>query len=109
MRTFNSWFVVLIFSISVLQINAQSVNDSCHADFERVSSTSNNLLTAGFRAHVWDSSGKKPEQICWNFGDNSDTCINYDPELSNNYFITHTYSDSGSYNVCVKILYQGGC
>jgi len=109
MGKLNYLLATLIFALLGLQINAQSAGDSCRADFERVSSTTNDLLTAGFRALPWDTSNNRPEQICWNFGDNSDTCIKYNPALSNNYFISHTYGVRGTYNVCVKILYQGGC
>jgi len=109
MRKFYSLIAALILALLCLQTNAKTTEDSCRADFERVSSATINLLTTGFRALPWINSDKRPEQICWNFGDNHDTCINYDPALSNNYFVGHTYANAGTYNVCVKILYQGGC
>ncbi|HEV8286507.1 MAG TPA: PKD domain-containing protein [Chitinophagaceae bacterium] len=109
MRKFYSLLAVLLFVLVSSPANAKTVEDSCRADFERVSSTTINLLTAGFRALPWINNDKKPEQICWNFGDNHDTCINYDPTLSNNYYVAHTYANAGVYNVCVRIKYQGGC
>ncbi len=109
MRKFYSLLASLVLAFLCLQTNARTTEDSCRADFERVSSTTINLLTAGFRALPWNSTDKRPEQICWNFGDNHDTCIKYDPALSNDYFVAHTYEHSGIYNVCLKILYQGGC
>ncbi|MEO6453612.1 MAG: PKD domain-containing protein [Ginsengibacter sp.] len=109
MKKFYFLPATLIFTVLCLQMSAVTAGDSCHADFERVSSTTINLLTAGFRAQPWSSGEKKPEQICWSFGDNHDTCIKYNPALSNNYFVSHTYGQTGTYNVCVKILYQGGC
>jgi hypothetical protein len=109
MRKFYSLSAALILALLCLQTNARTTEDSCRADFERVPSTTISLLTAGFRALPWINADKKPEQICWSFGDNHDTCIKYDPALSNNYFVSHTYEHTGIYNVCVRILYQGGC
>jgi len=84
--------------------------DSCRADYERIPvTTTNNPLTAGFRALPWHNQGKKPVQICWTFGDNRDTCIQYSNTYAGPYTVTHTYTNAGNYEVCVKILYQGGC
>ena len=83
-------------------------DQSCKAGFE--AGTAPDLrLTKIFMAQPWHSSGKKPEQICWKFGDNTDTCINYDPASPHNYAVYHTYREQGAYNVCVIIKYQGGC
>jgi hypothetical protein len=109
MRKFYSLVATAILALLSLQTNARTTEDSCRADFERVPSTTINLLNTGFRALPWINADKKPEEICWNFGDNHDTCIQYDPVLNNNYFVAHTYGHTGVYNVCVKILYQGGC
>ena len=85
-------------------------SDSCTANFE--------MLTAGtiplgsyFIAQPWHNNQKKPEQICWTFGDGSDTCINYNPNLPppNGYPVFHQYNQPGTYVVCVTIRYQGGC
>jgi len=83
--------------------------DSCSADFEKIVSTTSDPLRVYYRALPWHSANKKPEQICWNFGDNHDTCINYNPTLSSNYVVSHNYANAGTYNVCVRITYQGGC
>lgn len=57
--------------------------------------------------------GNKPViQVCWNFGDGSDTCINYTnstPGTNSPLMIQHTYLQQGPYNVCVKIKYLEGC
>ena len=109
MRKFYFFLTGLFFSLSCLFSNAQTTTDSCRADFEKIQSTTANPLLAYYRALPWHSNDKKPEQICWNFGDNHDTCINYDPTISNNYVVSHTYANAGTYNVCVRIQYQGGC
>jgi PKD repeat protein len=107
MSKFYSLLTFLFLAVLCSQINAQTT-DSCRGDFEEISSTAN-LLTTGFHAILWHNHEKKPEEICWNFGDNHDTCIQYDPSLSNNYFVSHTYTHTGNYNVCIRIQYQGGC
>jgi PKD repeat protein len=84
--------------------------DSCKADFERLPlTTSNNILTTAFRAIPWHNNNKKPSKICWTFGDGRDTCINYGPDYNGQYVVSHTYAQPGEYQVCVKILYYGGC
>jgi PKD repeat protein len=82
--------------------------DSCQANFE-VLATAANTLSRTFVAQPWHSQNKRPEQICWKFGDGRDTCINYNPSVTYNYFVNHTYAQPGTYQVCVKIKYSGGC
>jgi PKD repeat protein len=82
--------------------------DSCRASFTN-SGNGTTLLTQLFVAKPWHNHEKRPEEICWNFGDGKDTCIKYNPSLANNYAIYHSYPKPGQYNVCVKIRYQGGC
>lgn len=82
--------------------------DSCRANFE-VMPVAGSVLTKTFVAQPWHAQNKRPEQICWKFGDGTDTCISYNPNLNYYYIITHTYAQPGTYNVCVKIRYQGGC
>ena len=84
--------------------------DECRADFERVLiSTTNNPLTVAYKALPWHNNDKKPKQICWKFGDGKDTCIQYPENYTGQYLVRHTYREPGQYEVCVKILYYGGC
>ncbi|HYM93561.1 MAG TPA: PKD domain-containing protein [Chitinophagaceae bacterium] len=84
--------------------------DSCKASFERIPvSTTVNPLTVAFHAITGDNQNKKPSRICWTFGDNRDTCITYSETYSGSYNVGHTYLQSGHYQVCVDILYYGGC
>lgn len=85
--------------------------DSCKANFEILASNSSSLGKY-FVAVPWHSNQKRPVRICWDFGDNSDTCINYDgitTNPNNTYPVYHQYRNAGNYNVCIKIIYQGGC
>jgi len=82
--------------------------DSCRVEFANTGSNATGLSQV-FTAKPWHNNQKKPEQICWNFGDNHDTCVKYDPNLSNNYAVNHNYLKPGQYNVCVRVRHQGGC
>ncbi len=84
--------------------------DSCRADFERLPlTTSSNSLTIALRALPWHNNNKKPSRVCWKFGDGRDTCITYGQDYTGQYNISHTYAQPGDYEVCVKIIYYGGC
>ena len=83
--------------------------DSCRADFEKITSTVNNPLRVYYRALPWHNNNKKPQRICWTFGDGRDTCINYTSTYTGQYVVSHTYQHPGQYEVCVRILYFGGC
>ncbi len=82
----------------------------CKADFERIPiSTTADPLHVAFKAIPWHIENKKPKQICWKFGDGTDTCIQYPEDYNGPYFVHHKYNQPGVYEVCVKILYFGGC
>jgi len=84
--------------------------DRCGADFERIPATStNDLLIVGFSAIPSHNNNKVPKVICWSFGDGRDTCIEYAQNFSGPYIVRHRYSAPGTYTVCVKITYYGGC
>ena len=82
--------------------------DSCRADFEKISTNSNSIATY-FRALPWHNKEKKPARICWIFGDGKDTCIQYPENYSGQYAVSHKYAAAHIYQVCVSILYHGGC
>ena len=82
----------------------------CKADFERIPVVStNNLLNVAFNALTSEINNKKPVYICWKFGDGKDTCIQYGLDFTGPYIVHHTYNAPGNYEVCIKILYDGGC
>lgn len=84
--------------------------DSCAAGFIRQPGASvNNPLRTEFKALPWHINNKKPSKICWTFGDGRDTCINYTDGYTGYYTVNHTYATAGEYEVCVKIIYYGGC
>jgi PKD repeat protein len=82
--------------------------DSCSVSFETVSQTTN-TLGKYFLPKLFNSGNKKPLLICWNFGDNRDTCIQYTTTYTGSYAVFHRYNHAGTYNVCVKVSYDGGC
>ena len=82
----------------------------CKADFERILiSTVNNPLHVAFKALPGHIENKKPKEICWKFGDGRDTCIQYGEDYAGSYVVHHKYDRPGNYEVCVKIIYYGGC
>lgn len=82
--------------------------DSCAANFETPAATT---VATGkyFIAQPWHNHNKKPVRICWTFGDGRDTCIQYPTNFTGTYGVFHNYNQHGAYNVCVNILYDGGC
>ncbi|MBK5270761.1 MAG: PKD domain-containing protein, partial [Bacteroidia bacterium] len=82
--------------------------DSCRAGFETISVAANPLRKY-FTATPWHNHNKKPVYICWNFGDNKDTCIQYSTTQTTPYVVGHTYEHTGKFEVCVRIVYDGGC
>ncbi len=83
--------------------------DSCLADFERIPLTTPAQNIVGFKALPWHNNNKKPQKICWRFGDGRDTCITYPATYTGQYTVAHHYAQPGQYEVCVRINYYGGC
>src|ERR1044072_5530710 len=52
------------------------------------------------------SSNQSIVQVCWNFGDNHDTCITAN-SATNALNASHTYAQGGTYNACIRIKYEG--
>jgi hypothetical protein len=89
-----------------ITIGAVTIADSCRVNFGIRDTL--NPLTRLFKAEPWHSNQGAIEKICWNFGDNKDTCVF--PTSSNlNLNVLHQYNTTGTYNVCVKVWYSGGC
>jgi PKD repeat protein len=83
--------------------------DSCQADFERIPVTASTPHLIGFKALPWHNNEKKPQTVCWRFGDGTDTCITYPITYTGMYTVAHRYNQPGQYEVCVRINYYGGC
>jgi hypothetical protein len=67
-------------------------------------------LVRGFLAVPHTEPTRRPERICWYFGDGEDTCIMIDPSQPlPDLTIRHTYPGPGVYRACVKIRFEGGC
>jgi PKD repeat protein len=81
---------------------------NCSANFVELS-TSN----TGLQRHILaiPDSSHRPLRICWNWGDNSAaTCIQQpNPATATSLTAGHSYAAQGSYLVCVRIEYDGGC
>lgn len=87
-----------------------TIPDACQADFEKLALTPTiSSLHVTFKGLPWHNNNKKPKKICWTFGDGRDTCIEYSTTYTGSYLVTHKYNHPGTYEVCIKILYDGGC
>jgi len=82
--------------------------ETCQANFE-VTGEASSPLTKKFTAEPWNSEQKRPVYICWKFGDGKDTCIQYSNTNPGPYAVIHHYLQQGVYEVCVRIVYDGGC
>ena len=49
----------------------------CTAIFEKLQTPNAAVNFAYFKAFPWSNGNPRPYQVCWNFGDGHDTCINY--------------------------------
>lgn len=82
----------------------------CRADFERMPlAVSANPLQITLKAIPFHNGEKRPVTICWRFGDGTDTCIQYPNSHTGPYIVHHQYAAPGNYNVCIRIVYDGGC
>lgn len=90
-----------------------TLQQTCRAEFQYHDSISTNPLIhhVTFNGTGSNNANKIPLQICWNFGDGTDTCISATAGTSITPFlnIKHNYTQNGTYNVCLKIRYDGGC
>jgi hypothetical protein len=104
---------IAVTSVAVIDENtpnvaANSSTETCQANFE-VSSEASSPLTKRFTAEPWNSEQKRPVYICWKFGDGKDTCIQYSNTSPALYTVVHHFQQPGVYEVCVRIVYEGGC
>jgi PKD repeat protein len=82
----------------------------CTADFEWSNSITQNPLVHNVNFNINTSNSNRPIiQVCWNFGDGTDTCINATAATSASLSVHHKYLQSGTYNACIRIKYDGGC
>src|SRR4051812_19850377 len=104
------YFILTFVLVSLLSTQsyraiAQGTTDSCSANFETQTANAT-PLGKYFIAQPWNSGNKKPVYICWTFGDNHDTCIQYLTSFTGGYAVFHQYANAGNYNVCVTIHYD---
>jgi PKD repeat protein len=88
-----------------------TIQQHCTAGFQWVDSVGPNTLPHsvsffGFGNH---NANKRILEVCWNFGDGTDTCIQATAGTAPPLNIRHKYNHNGTYNVCVRIKYDGGC
>ena len=85
------------------------INQICNANFEKLQTPNGPINFAYFKAFPWSNGNPRPYQVCWNFGDGHDTCINYATNYTGLFQVGHQYANAGNYQVCVIIRYDGAC
>lgn len=75
----------------------------------KTESVASTLLKKYFVPVLENSQHKKPMYICWKFGDGTEECKQYAGTYTGTYAIEHTYAHDGDYEVCVRVVYEGGC
>jgi hypothetical protein len=98
MRKLYAFLAGFIIYMAGISLNAQPNPESCTADFEKLN-VSANPLHATFRAIPWHSADNRPVRICWQFGDGTDTCIQYSNTHPGPYLVNHVYPAAGQYQV----------
>lgn len=88
-----------------------TIQSTCLAAFQWYDSLTLNPLTHHVRFFGSNfSSGNNPiSEVCWIFGDGTDTCIKATPGAVPPLNIDHKYYQNGNYNACIRIKFDGGC
>ena len=105
---FEASSVTTVVDEAAINTGSNSPEETCRANFE-VSNSASSPFTKKFTAIPLHSEQKRPVYICWKFGDGTDTCIQYSNTNPGPYTVIHHYQQPGTYEVCVKIVYAGGC
>jgi PKD repeat protein len=82
--------------------------DSCGTTISSALVNPVNPMRLGFISNPVHNNLRLPWRTCFNFGDGRDTCITY-PNGYSMIGAVHTYSNPGTYNVCVTVDFEGGC
>lgn len=88
-----------------------TLQQHCTAGFQWSDSVATNSYThyVKFFGFGSNNANKPIKEICWNFGDGTDTCIQATAGALPPLNILHKYTQGGTYNVCIRIKYDGGC
>lgn len=88
-----------------------TIEQRCEAGFQWIDSASNSTGThyIKFYSAANNNAGKRITEVCWNFGDGTDTCISAAAGAVPSLNVIHRYSQSGTYTACIKVKVDGGC
>src|SRR5258706_180478 len=107
MRKLYALFAGFVISLACINsANARNVSPDV-ANFTFTVDAPNNNVFFTNTSTIGSEPGLR--KACWHFGDGRDTCITYPANYTGVYGVSHLYAQPGSYNVCVSILYDGGC
>jgi len=88
-----------------------TLEQHCEAGFQWVDTLTNSIGAhyVKFYGAAGNNAGKRITEVCWNFGDGTDTCISATTGAAPPLSIMHRYSQGGTYNACIKVKFDGGC
>jgi PKD repeat protein len=88
-----------------------TIEQHCEAGFQWADSVSSATAVhyIKFYGAANNNAGKRITDVCWNFGDGTDTCIHATAGAAPPLNIVHRYAHGGTYTVCIKVTFDGGC
>lgn len=82
-------------------------DDTCRLDLHEAAA---NTVSRERRFYLGLMPNKTAEKVCWSFGDGTDSCVVLTTPLNPQQLVmAHRYAAPGTYNVCARVTYAGGC
>lgn len=93
------------------EVVVQSTQQTCEAGFQWEPDGSAPNRKIKFSGIGTSNPGKSIKRVCWDFGDGSKVCETTSSSVSPAALLKahHQYTQPGSYEVCLKIEFDGGC
>jgi PKD repeat protein len=88
-----------------------SIPEICQAFFTSADTLEGGVAVTRFFGSAHSNAERAATQVCWIFGDGSDTCFTIGPNmpLAAALQVRHHYTQPGTYTACLKINFAGGC
>lgn len=91
-----------------------TIQQHCEAGFQWMDSITTNPFAHIVKLYGFANSNSNAsiKEVCWNFGDGTDTCktaSSSSPAFTLLNFVEHRYTQGGTYNICLRVKFDGGC
>ncbi|MDB5253478.1 MAG: hypothetical protein JWP27_2647 [Flaviaesturariibacter sp.] len=88
-----------------------SIPEMCRASFVTRDTAFGGVPMTHFTGFPQTNAERPVTQVCWTFGDGTDTCFPIGPNLplSSALQVHHHYAQPGTYTACLKLDFTGGC